>query len=122
ARFVMVSSATYPNIDPGHAACLSPTIITSMLRGDLGFKGAVISDDLAAASLRGTSPRQRALRFLRAGGTMLLDTVPRQLTSMVHAIRASAAHPRFAQTVQSAVMTDLVAKARAGLISAASGR
>jgi beta-N-acetylhexosaminidase len=116
APFVMVSSATYPNIDPSQAACFSPTILTSMLRDDLGFRGVVISDDLAAASLHSRSPRQRALRFLRAGGTMLLDTTPRQVTAMVHAVRdAVAAHPGFARTVKAAVMTDLIAKARAGL-------
>jgi len=117
APFVMVSSATYPNIDPGQPACFSPSVLTAMLRGDLGFRGVVVSDDLAAASLQGTSPRQRALRFLRAGGTMLLDTVPRQVTAMVHAIGgAVAAHPGFARTVKAAVMTDLIAKARAGLV------
>lgn len=119
-QFVMVSSATYPNIDAGHLACFSPTVIRSMLRGDLQFHGAVLSDDFAGAALKRTPLRQRAVKFIAAGGTMLLDTSISELPKLVQAVRAeAAANPDFVQTVNRAVMTDLVTKARAGLITTA---
>lgn len=45
----MVSSAYYLRIDPGHPAVFSPTVIRGMIRGDLGFGGIVVSDDLGNA-------------------------------------------------------------------------
>ena len=48
---VMVSSAYYSKIDPEHRAAFSPVIIDTLLRGDLGFDGVVISDDLSAAAM-----------------------------------------------------------------------
>jgi beta-N-acetylhexosaminidase len=116
-QFVMVSSATYPKIDPRRPACFSHTIITSMLRGDLHFHGVVMSDAVRAVALAGTPPRQRAVRFIKAGGTMLLDTSMSELATLAHAIRAkAAADPAFARLVKAAVMTTLVTKARAGLL------
>jgi hypothetical protein len=47
--FVMVALATYTRIDPVHLAAFSPVVIGGMLRGDLGFRGVVMSDDLGAA-------------------------------------------------------------------------
>ena len=47
--FVMMSSAVYSRIDPARPAAFSPTVITGLLRGDLGFDGVVVSDDLGAA-------------------------------------------------------------------------
>src|SRR6185295_14130737 len=46
--FVMVALATYTRIDPNHLAALSPVVIQSVLRGQLHFRGVVISDDLGA--------------------------------------------------------------------------
>jgi beta-N-acetylhexosaminidase len=116
-QFVMISSATYPKIDRHRPACLSHTIITSMLRHDLQFHGVVMSDSVHAVALAGTPPRQRAVRFITAGGTMLLDTSMSELATLAHAIRAkAAANPRFAHLVKAAVMTNLTAKARAGLL------
>jgi beta-N-acetylhexosaminidase len=117
SQFVMVSSATYPKIDAHRPACFSHPIMTSMLRGDMHFHGVVMSDSLHAVALAGTPPGQRAVRFLRAGGTMLLDTSMSDLATQAHAIRAkAAADPAFAQLVKAAVMTTLTAKARAGLL------
>jgi beta-N-acetylhexosaminidase len=47
--FVMMSTAIYTRIDPDRPATFSPTIVTGMLRGDLGFRGVVISDDVGLA-------------------------------------------------------------------------
>jgi beta-N-acetylhexosaminidase len=116
---VMVSSAKYPNIDPHHIAPFSKIIIGSMLRGDLGFHGVVISDDLGTVALKRFSFAQRATDFFHAGGTILLDTTPSQVSTMVAAVTAkAAASSSFAALLKSAEMTVLLAKARAGLIAA----
>ena len=47
--FVMMSTAIYAKIDPGTPAAFSAPIVTGLLRGQLGFDGVVISDDLGAA-------------------------------------------------------------------------
>ena len=74
ASSVMVSSAVYSKIDPGVPAVFSKLIVTEMLRGDLGFTGVAISDDLGAAeSVSGVSPGDRAVRFFAAGGDLLIN-------------------------------------------------
>jgi beta-N-acetylhexosaminidase len=116
-QFAMVSSATYPQIDPQHPACFSATVITTMLRGDLQFGGVVISDDLGTTAMAHIAKRTRAIEFFSAGGTMLLDTSPGDLVAMIRGVRNRvAASPRFAATIQDAVMNVLLAKANAGLI------
>ena len=58
---------------PGRPAAFSPTVITGMLRGDLGFRGVVISDDIGAANqVSGYSVGGRAVAFVDAGGDIVL--------------------------------------------------
>jgi beta-N-acetylhexosaminidase len=116
-QFVMVSSARYPAIDPHHIAAFSTTIIGSMLRGDLAFKGVVISDDLGTSALHRFSDGRRATNFFGAGGTMLLATTASLMPAMIAAVTAKAASsPAFAAQLKTDEMTVLLAKARAGLI------
>ena len=116
--FVMVSSAVYARIDPGNPAVFSPSVLRQLLRGRLGFEGVIISDDMGtAAAVAGISPADRAVRFFAAGGTLLLTVRPAIVPEMVDAVLArSAADPGFAQQVDAAVRTALLAKARAGLL------
>jgi beta-N-acetylhexosaminidase len=113
----MVSSATYPRIDGDSPACFSATVITTMLRQRLGFHGIVLSDSLGAAAVASVRPAQRAVRFLLAGGTMIVDSDGAQMVPMAKAILArSKSDPTFAKVVARAVMLVLTRKARAGLI------
>lgn len=117
APFVMVSLATYPNIDPSRPACFSKTVITDMLRGDLGFTGIVISDSFHAKAVRSVPPRTAALDYFRAGGTILLDTQRQPIYAMERALLAEqASDPAFAGTIKADVLTVLSAKAAAGLL------
>src|SRR5947209_2918064 len=50
-QFVMVSLATYTKIDPYNQAVFSPTVMHTILRGDLAFHGVVMSDSLSAAAV-----------------------------------------------------------------------
>jgi beta-N-acetylhexosaminidase len=52
-RLVMVSSASYPALDPtGVPALFSHPIVTDLLRGTLGFDGVVVTDALDTPALR----------------------------------------------------------------------
>jgi beta-glucosidase-like glycosyl hydrolase len=116
--FVMVSSATYPQIDPADEAAFSPVVVTDLLREQLGFDGVVISDDLGnARAVQDLPPGERAIRFLTAGGTLVLTVAPELVPEMIDAVlRRDAADPAFAATVDEAVRTALLAKDGAGLL------
>jgi beta-glucosidase-like glycosyl hydrolase len=118
APFVMVSSATYPRLDPDDQAAFSRPVVTDLLRERLGFHGVVISDDLGnARAVRDVPPGERAVRFLAAGGTLVLTVEPAIVPEMIDAVVArSEADPVFAATVDDAVRTALLAKDGAGLL------
>jgi len=115
---VMISLAIYTRIDPSQPAAFSPAVITSLLRERLHYTGPVMSDDLGnAKAVAAVSPGDRAVRFLGAGGTLVLTVAPGLLEPMVDAVTArAAADPAFARQIDAAVRTDLLAKARAGLL------
>ena len=117
AQFVMTSSAFYPHIDAAHQACFSSEIITKLLRHNLHFDGIVISDSFGARSLTSVRLSQRGVRFIEAGGTMILDSAVSQLHSMATGIRntmKSSAH--FTALVKTAVLHVLTMKARDHLL------
>ena len=115
---VMVSSAYYVRIDPDRRAAYSPTVIGGMLRGDLGFDGVVISDDLAAVGAADLPTGTRAVRFLRAGGDLVIVGDPTQLSAMVDAVSKQAADDAdFDRTVTEAARRVLALKAHRGLAS-----
>ncbi|WP_077684529.1 glycoside hydrolase family 3 N-terminal domain-containing protein [Tessaracoccus aquimaris] len=67
---VMVSSAVYAKIDPSTEGMFSKKIVTDLLRGDFGYDGVVISDDLGAAkSVEDVAPAERGTKFIQAGET-----------------------------------------------------
>jgi beta-N-acetylhexosaminidase len=118
APFVMVSLATYERIDPDHLAAFSPAIITGMLRGDLGFRGVVISDAIGGtAAVKDIPPADRALDFLLAGGDMIISNQVQPASQMARAIAARATDDAaFRSRVDDAVRHVLRAKDAAGLL------
>ncbi|HTM78444.1 MAG TPA: glycoside hydrolase family 3 N-terminal domain-containing protein, partial [Devosia sp.] len=65
--------ADYSGSDRKLPASLSPEWITDVLRGDLGFKGVVISDDLEMGAIRKLfNLRETITRAVRAGTDVLL--------------------------------------------------
>jgi beta-N-acetylhexosaminidase len=71
----MLSNAVYDAYDRGHAAGWSRVIGSQLLRGQLGFHGATITDSLdGAAHARGISVNPLAIRAARAGTDLLLLT------------------------------------------------
>jgi beta-N-acetylhexosaminidase len=96
---VMSAHVRYPALDPsGEAATLSKPILTDLLRGELGFEGAAISDSLLMEGVKvGTANEgELALKALNAGIDILLDVADpigtlTALESAVEAGRLSAA-------------------------------
>jgi beta-N-acetylhexosaminidase len=116
ADMVMVSSAFYNKIDDDHRAAFSALIMEEMLREDLGFAGVVISDDLAAAAMRVLPPEERARRFIRAGGDLLIVGEARLATRMADAIkREASANPAFEKQVMNSAARVVAMKQRRGL-------
>ena len=115
--FVMVSLADYNKIAPRVPAAFSAKIIGGMLRSELGFRGVVISDSLAAKQVQAWSPAARELDFVNAGGDMILMTDPTQIATMVNAVLARAStNSTFRAKVNAAALKVLLAKQRMGLI------
>ena len=115
---VMVSTAVYPNIDPGVIGAFSHPIVTELLRYKLGFSGLIVSDSLNTVSVRSYTPGARAILALDAGVDLILVTKTKPVGPMVAAIAdRMAKHADFASVVKTAVMRVLKAKARAGLIT-----
>ena len=72
---VMVGHAVYPAIDRARIASQSKAMIGGLLRGELGFRGVVITDSTeAAAVLAVTPPALAAVRNVRAGVDIVLTT------------------------------------------------
>jgi len=74
---VMTAHVLFPSIDPENPATLSATIINGLLRKELGYNRAVISDALEMKALDGQLPRHAAIKALRAGVDLLLFATPR---------------------------------------------
>jgi beta-N-acetylhexosaminidase len=118
AGLVMVASARYARIDPRHLAVFSSTIITGMLRGDLGWTGVVISDDLGpAVAVAAVAPGLRAVSFVAAGGDVVLTADPNLVPEMAAAVLARGhASPAFGALISAAVVRVLTRKAVMGLL------
>jgi beta-N-acetylhexosaminidase len=115
---VMVSSASYPRLDRRAIAAFSTPIMTGLLRRKLGFPGMIMSDDLgAAAAVAGVPVGERAVRFVGAGGDLVLTIRPEDAAPMADALVAEARDSRaFAARVADAAGHVIRAKYRAGLV------
>lgn len=92
AELVMVSSAIYPQIEPEVPAMFSRAAVTDLLRGDMGYDGLVITDDIGSAAAVAHVPvAERITRLLDAGGDAVLTADPSITAELVDAVEAYAA-------------------------------
>ncbi|MDQ1738722.1 MAG: beta-N-acetylhexosaminidase, partial [Pseudonocardiales bacterium] len=117
ASFLMMSTAYYSKIDAANPAAFSPTIVTGMVRGDLGFNGVIISDSLGAAQVQAWPLGDRAINFFNAGGDLALMNDPAILPAMYNAVLQKAnTDATFKAKVDASVLRILTAKENRGLI------
>lgn len=70
---IMTSHILFPCIDPDTPVTLSRRFATEILRGELGFEGVTISDDIGMGAMKGFfDTPEAAARFLAAGCDMLM--------------------------------------------------
>src|SRR5882672_10973229 len=71
---VMTSHPVYPRLDPsGVPATFSRRIVDEYLRGEVGFRGVIVSDDLEMGAVSETCPiGEAAVRTAEAGHDLLL--------------------------------------------------
>ncbi len=116
---VMVSSARYTRIDAANPALWSSVVIDGMLRGDLGWQGVVVSDDLGVAVQVASVPAgERAVRFVEAGGDLAVTVDPQLADDMAGALATRAgSDPAFAAKVKASTLRVLELKAHRQLAS-----
>jgi beta-N-acetylhexosaminidase len=96
---VMVGHIALPAWDDAQNACgvyrpasISHTLVTGLLRGELGFQGLIVTDDMNMGGVAGYAKRQeRTVACLAAGCDMLLfPKLPDDYATLVEAVRSGA--------------------------------
>ncbi|MBP8806938.1 MAG: beta-N-acetylhexosaminidase [Kofleriaceae bacterium] len=94
---IMTAHVVYPALDPTAPATLSRPIVTDLLRGQLGYRGLIVTDDLdmaAIADRQGVGPA--AVAAIAAGcDAVMIAHDPRHQREARAALTAAAAAPTF---------------------------
>ncbi|WP_155987867.1 beta-N-acetylhexosaminidase [Gorillibacterium massiliense] len=73
ADMVMVAHILLPALDADYPASFSKPVITDLLRGELGYDGVVITDDLTMGAVtKNYTLEKAAVKAIQAGGDILL--------------------------------------------------
>lgn len=115
---VMISSVVYDQIDAQHPAVFSSVVMNDLLRGRLGYRGVVVSDDLGVAKAVAAVPSaERGTRFLLAGGDLVTNVDQASVAAMVKDTSAKAQNDEaFAGQLEDKVARVLALKASVGLV------
>lgn len=118
ARIVMISHQVARQVDAGSPASLSRTVVTEMLRGELGFDGVVITDALRMQAVSDSyGSGEACVRALEAGCDMLL--LPKNFTNGYNGVMEAVEEGRLTEErIDQSVLRILTLKAQRGLISA----
>jgi beta-N-acetylhexosaminidase len=116
---VMLGHIAVPALTQGMntPATLSPELATGLLRGQMGFRGLIVTDAMTMGALRdipGYSPAELVLRAVEAGADVVLSPPDPFLAhrALVSAVRSGRIHY---SRVDSSVVRILRAKAEVGL-------
>jgi beta-N-acetylhexosaminidase len=91
APAVVMSLAFYAAYDPVTPGAFSPSVATGLLRDDLHYKGAAITDDLEAGAIRATeSVPQAAVEAIAAGSDMVQVSDPDDVNPVRRALTTAA--------------------------------
>ncbi|HPW18531.1 MAG TPA: glycoside hydrolase family 3 N-terminal domain-containing protein [Candidatus Aminicenantes bacterium] len=116
-KAVMSGHLAVPALDPapGVPATLSAPILTGLLRGEMGFKGLIVTDALEMAGVTNTfSTEEAALRAVLAGADQLL--LPLEPAKVIASLAAAVRDGRVPQArIDASVRRLLEAKASLGL-------
>jgi len=118
ARAVVVSNALYAAYDGVTPASLLPEVLDGLLRGELGFEGVAITDDLEAGAIRsGSSVPEAAVSAIAAGADMVQVGDPGSVEPTLRALKAAVAAGEIsAQRLDDAAARVLELKRRLGLV------
>jgi beta-N-acetylhexosaminidase len=72
-RLIMTAHILFPQIDPDWPATVSPRFVRDILRGELGFTGVVVTDDLGMGAVAALFDRETVAARTVAAGTDLLE-------------------------------------------------
>jgi beta-N-acetylhexosaminidase len=100
---LMTAHVLYPALDPDRPATLSRRIATELLRGELGFRGVLVSDDLGMKAVADRYPvEELATGAIAAGCDHLLIREPeaRQVAAFEAIVRAAEARADFRARVE----------------------
>jgi beta-N-acetylhexosaminidase len=113
---IMTAHIAVPALDaPDLPATLSPKILTGILRGELDFRGLIVTDALDMGGIaHGFTVGDAAVRALEAGADVLL--MPSDPKAAIDAVAAAVKSGRITEKrIDESVMRILTAKARVGL-------
>ncbi len=93
ADIIMTSHIRYPQIDPDNPATLSQVLLKDLLRGELGFRGLILSDSMNMGAIRRFyDPAESTILALKAGVDVVMlseehydhssDYLPKQIASL----------------------------------------
>ncbi len=115
---IMVAHILCEKIDPDEPASLSKTVVTDILKGELGFEGVVFTDDLTMGAISEKyTPAEAAVKALNAGCDMLLvcfeyENANETINAIVNAVKNGELSE---QRLDDAVLNILQMKNSAGL-------
>jgi beta-N-acetylhexosaminidase len=110
----MTAHVLYPALDPDRPATLSRRIATDLLRGELGFRGVLVSDDLGMKAVADRySIEELAVGAIEAGVDHLLvrEPVERQVAAFEAILRAAERSPGLRARVEESAARVAVLKA-----------
>jgi beta-N-acetylhexosaminidase len=114
---IMVSHLMVPALDPtpGLPATLSPAILTGLLRGEMGFRGLIVTDAMEMGGVTNAyGPSEAALKAIQAGIDIVL--LPLEPESVVESLKDAVRKGILTrERVDASVRRILEAKARLGL-------
>jgi beta-N-acetylhexosaminidase len=114
---IMSGHLVVPALDPsGDPATLSKPILTDILRGELGYKGLIITDSLAMQGVRDKyGDDEVAVRAVLAGADSLL--MPPKMDTAYNAVLAAVASGRISERrLNESVSRILLLKLRQGIL------